>query len=65
VFAHVENAEEGGCYSCTLVGDLSRLLLGRSEALVVFLRIFVKLQDLGFCSRVRDLTAFEKRGVEF
>jgi hypothetical protein len=48
VLAHVGNSEEGGSHSCTLVSDLGQFLLGRPEALVVFLRIFAKFQDFGF-----------------
>jgi hypothetical protein len=48
VFAHAGNPEEGGSQSCTLVGDVGQFLLGRIEAFVVFLRIFVKFQGLGF-----------------
>jgi hypothetical protein len=40
VYAHVGNPDEGGSHSCILVGDLGQLLLGRMEALVIFLRIF-------------------------
>jgi hypothetical protein len=46
VFAHVGSLEEGGSHSCTLVGDLRQFLLGRPEAMVVFLRIL--FPDLGF-----------------
>jgi hypothetical protein len=46
--AYVGNPDEGGSQSCTLVAELGHFLLGRIDALVIFLTIFVKFQDLGF-----------------
>jgi hypothetical protein len=44
-------ARENHILALLTVGHLGHFLLGRLEALVVFLRIFVKFQDLGFSLR--------------
>jgi hypothetical protein len=49
--AHVGNMDEGGSHSCTLLGDLGQLLLGRPKALVVFLKNSMKFQYLGLSLR--------------
>jgi hypothetical protein len=48
VFANVGNPEEGGSHSCTVVSDLGQFLMGRSEALVVFLGILLSFKASAF-----------------